>query len=512
MSDAVDELRVVFGKRRDRGIIAGRTVGQAVFIGGAVYLLIFFVRSLRSGPHPNWWFLAAAVLTAPIGFIRIGGRAISDVAPAAIANVVVGLTGQRQYRNGVHRRLPTDTADTPRTEPRLPGPLSKVEFLGFPVSDDGSEVGAAFDRSDGSVVVVMEVTGQTYPLLDTALANAYDVGFQRLLDALAARQNPIVAIQCLERVIPDLGEEAAREWNRRGGHGSSFSQYTNESLLASEAGRGIVHESYVAIRINPGKARRLVRESGGGDLGKASVAFRYGGAVQADLEAAGVDVVGWLPPRGMAEVVRDAFDPSSAAMVARRGGGQGDSAGGDYGLPSGVSPSTAGPMTGRPARTYYAHNDHVSRTWWVEEFPRASTGVIVGFMQPLLLNVPCRHTVSILLEPLDSRTAARRIDEALSTQDSKDKVNQKIGRRRTRADARERHDTDRNEAALVEGYANFHVKVVVTLTARTVAELEDGSAQIEAALNASNMEGAVWSVETDQAFYIGALPLARGIS
>jgi len=130
----------------------------------------------------------------------------------------------------------------------------------------------------------------------------------------------------------------------------------------------------------------------------------------------------------------------------------------------------------------------------------------------LLLNVPCRHTVSILLEPLDSRTAARRIDEALSTQDGKDKVNQKIGRRRTRADARERHDTDRNEAALVEGYANFHVKVVVTLTARTVAELEDGSAQIEAALNASNMEGAVWSVETDQAFYIGALPLARGIS
>ncbi|MET3803966.1 hypothetical protein ABIB25_000952 [Nakamurella sp. UYEF19] len=513
--DSVPELRVIFGKRRDRGIIAGRTVGQAAFIALAIGLLIIFVRSFRSGPHPLWWWLVAAVFTAPIGFIRFGGRAISEVAPAAIANAVVGLTGQREYRNGVHRRLASDTANTPRTEPRLPGPLAKVEILGFTVGDsdvDGGEVGVAFDRADGSVVVVMEVTGQTYPLLDTVLANSYAVGFQRLLDALSARQNPIVAIQCLERIIPDLGEEAAREWNRRGGRGSEFSQNANESLLASEAGRGIVHESYIAIRINPGKARRLVRESGRGDLGKASVAFRFGAGVRSDLEAAGVKVVGWLPPRGLSAVLRSAFDPSADAMVARRGGGAGDSAGGDGGLPSGVSPATAGPMTGRPARTYYDHNNQVSRTWWIEEFPRAASGVIVGFMQPLLLNVPCRHTVSILLEPLDSRAAARRIEEAVSTQDAAKKINQRIGRRSTRAAEREVHDTDRNEAALVEGFANFHVKVVVTVTAGSVPELEDASAQIEAALNGSNMEGSVWTVETDQAFYIGALPLARGIS
>jgi hypothetical protein len=65
---------------------------------------------------------------------------------------------------------------------------------------------------------------------------------------------------------------------------------------------------------------------------------------------------------------------------------------------------------------------------------------------------------------------------------------------------------------LVEGYANYRPAVVVTATAGTVRELETISADIEAALNGCSMEGQVWHVETDQAFYMGALPLARGLA
>ena len=65
-------------------------------------------------------------------------------------------------------------------------------------------------------------------------------------------------------------------------------------------------------------------------------------------------------------------------MVSRRGGGSGDTAGGDAGLPSGVSPAAAEAMNQRPARSYLAHNDRVSRTWWVEEFPRSRHGVPAG--------------------------------------------------------------------------------------------------------------------------------------
>jgi hypothetical protein len=199
-------------------------------------------------------------------------------------------------------------------------------------------------------------------------------------------------------------------------------------------------------------------------------------------------------------------------MVSRRGGGAGDTVGGDTGLPSGVSPAAAEPMNQRPARSYLAHNDQVSRTWWVEEFPRSRHGVPAGFLQPLLLEVPHRHTVSILLQPLNYRAAQRRITEAASTQEAQRDLDRKMKRRRSRQAEREETDLDRNEMDLVEGYANYRPAVVVTATAGTVRELETISADIEAALNGCSMEGQVWHVETDQAFYMGALPLARGLA
>lgn len=130
----------------------------------------------------------------------------------------------------------------------------------------------------------------------------------------------------------------------------------------------------------------------------------------------------------------------------------------------------------------------------------------------MLLEVPWRHTVSLLLEPMDRREADRRITQAASTQQAKRDTNRKLRRRRTRSDEREEADLDRNEIDLVEGYANYRISVVVTVTAASVRELEMVSADMEAAMNACAMEAKTWYIETDQAFYMGALPLARGVS
>jgi len=508
----VSEIRVVFGKRRDPGIILGRTIPQAFFLVVALAFGVFFFRSVSAGDGPRWALLVAGLLIAPVGFIRINGRGIADVGPALVADWALRVAGQREYRGGPHRRTALDSATTPRTQPRLPGSLSALEILGFEVGENRGEIGVIFDRADGTVTVVLQVVGETFPLLDTAQANAHVLGFQRLQDGLAQRATPVVGIQCMERVIPDLGEEVQREWHRRGRMGSAFSRAANERVLASEAGRGIVHESLIGIRIDPAKARAQVREYGGGDEGRAALAFRYGSRLERDLTGAGIEVIGWLPPRGIAARIRSAFDPSSDAMVSRRGGGAGDTVGGDAGLPSGVSPAAAEPMNQRPARSYLAHNDQVSRTWWVEEFPRSRHGVPAGFLQPLLLEVPHRYTVSILLQPLNYRAAQRRITEAASTQEAQRDLDRKMKRRRSRQAEREETDLDRNEMDLVEGYANYRPAVVVTATAGTVRELETISADIEAALNGCSMEGQVWHVETDQAFYMGALPLARGLA
>lgn len=505
----MSEIRVMFSKRKDPGLVAGRTIPQLIFVLIALVLLVLFVRSIPTGAH--WWQLVAALVVAPIGFIRLFGRGLADIGPSLAMDTLFRLARQREYRGGPHRRTAADTALTPKRQPRLPGTLEAVEFQGFDVGSQGT-VGVVFDRVDGSVTVVLEVVGSTFPLLDSTQADAYVVGFQRLLDGLAHGESPIVGIQTLSRVAPDLGEEAAREWRRRGGMGSRFGRQINEELLRSEAGRGIVHQDYVAIRVDPARARGQVKEYGGGDVGRAALAFRYGARIERDLQAAGVKVVGWLPPRGIAAVIRSAFDPASEAMVARRGGGVGDSGGGDGGLASGVSPVAIEPAAFIPTRRTLIHNDHFSRSWWVAEFPRSRHGVPAGFLQPLLLEVPWRHTVSLLLEPLDRRAADRRITQQASTQQAKREINHKLRRRRTRSDEREEADLDRNEVDLVEGFANFRMSLVVTVTAPSIKELEMVAADLEAAMNGCSMEAQPWYIETDQMFVTGALPLARGIS
>ena len=117
----MSEIRVVFGKRRDPGIILGRTIPQAFFLVVALAFGVFFFRSVSAGDGPRWALLVAGLLIAPVGFIRINGRGIADVGPALVADWALRVAGQREYRGGPHRRTALDSATTPRTQPRLPG-------------------------------------------------------------------------------------------------------------------------------------------------------------------------------------------------------------------------------------------------------------------------------------------------------------------------------------------------------------------------------------------------------
>jgi hypothetical protein len=143
---------------------------------------------------------------------------------------------------------------------------------------------------------------------------------------------------------------------------------------------------------------------------------------------------------------------------------------------------------------------------------RASHGVPVGFLQPLILDVRARHTLSIVLEPLGHRKAARVVESQASTSEAQQLMDQKIGRRQKRAQLREACDLARREEDPVEGHAVYRLAAFVSLTARSLPELEHLSPQIESAMNSASMEGTRWYTETDQAFIAAALPFATGLN
>ena len=322
----------------------------------------------------------------------------------------------------------------------------------------------------------------------------------------------MVSLQILHRVIPDQGDEVWREARRRGGVGGRFARQAYQALLEAHADGGLRHESYVVLRIDPSRDTGSVKEFGGGRQAAAALAVQWVTTVRRQLRACGVQVTGWLPPRGVAAVIRSAFDPASDQMVKRRGGGGGDTGGGDQGLPSGVDPSAAGPMYARRAMSYYAHNDHVTRVWWIQQWPRSTAGAPAGFLQPLLLGLPHRHTVSLLFRPVPYRKAARQTNTASSSVETRQHLNEKIGRRRKKTDDRELADINRREDETVDGYATFSVGGFVSVTAPGREHLEAVSADTESAINECNLEAQRWILETDQAFAMAALPLARGLA
>jgi len=506
------ELRVVFSRGRAGGVLWGMSAAQLVL---AVAALFMVVAAVGGRPGWGWWLLAAVALVALI-LIPVRGRSLADVGPALVVEAVMRMLGWHIFRGGPVRRDPAAgggvDAGFDVGQPMLPGALSRLRFGSYRVSRGGPPVCVITDTADGTVTAVLAVTGTGGALTDTAAANAQADAFGSMLDALARGNAPVVSLQILHRVIPDQGDEVWREARRRGGVGGRFARQAYQALLDAHADGGLRHESYVILRIDPSRDTGSVREFGGGAAAAAALAVQWVSAVRRQLQACGVQVTGWLPPRGVAAVIRSAYDPASDRMVKRRGGGDGDTDGGDQGLASGVDPPAAGPMYARRAMTYYAHNDHVTRVWWIQQWPRAAAGAPVGFLQPLLLGLPHRHTVSLLLRPVPYRKAARQASTASSSVETRQHLNAKIGRRRRKTDDRELADIDRRENETVDGYATFSIAGFVSVTAPGREHLESVSADTESAINECHLEAQRWILETDQAFAMAALPLARGLA
>ncbi|PRZ34812.1 hypothetical protein CLV47_12344 [Antricoccus suffuscus] len=502
------ELRVIFAKRRSTGLVFGLSVPQLVLMGAAVALITIATQDV---PGPvRMGLLVLATVVAAGAYVRHFGRPFADYIPSLVGEGVLRLARARTYRGGPARAAYARASDLPGSA--LPGSLSTISFESFDVGA-GESVGVARDSQDGTVTGVLQVAGDTFSLLSTHERAARARALQRWLDGMAQPDSPIVAVQFLTVVLPDDGDEVHRTWRtRRVDSVNEFADQIYSEALNRDTRGGWTHESYIAIRIDPSANRAVrsqVKTNGGREYGAVTLLWEWMNQAATDLRDAGLSVLGWLPERGVAAVVRRAFDPDSSSMIARRGGGLGDQAGGDDGLPSGVAPEMCGPMRAEAAMSYYAHDGYLTRSWWVTEWPRAKEGVPVGFLQPLLLEANCWHTVSLTLTPLAGRKAQRAIDLQASTQDAKRQMDEKAKRRRRRRDQREEADVDRREVELVDGYSSWNVTGLVTCTASDEGKLLAAGSSITSTMNKASLEGQIWYVEQDQAMFCGALPLAR---
>ncbi|MCB0969840.1 MAG: hypothetical protein KDB37_23605, partial [Ilumatobacter sp.] len=117
------------------------------------------------------------------------------------------------------------------------------------------------------------------------------------------------------------------------------------------------------------------------------------------------------------------------------------------------------------------------RSWWVEGWPRSEVPAM--WMDMLLLGGECTRTVTVVFEPVSPSQSARSVDEASVALESAESTKSKHGFRVRASERRLREEVERREHELVAGYGELAYCGLVTVTGRTVDDLDDAAADFE---------------------------------
>jgi type VII ESX secretion system EccE translocon-like protein len=501
---------VSFGVRRSPAVLFGQSWSQiaaeSVGFGAAL-------AALRAGQllRTVGW-LTLVLICAALAWIPVRGRNIVDYLPLYAGWWLRRATGHDIYRGGPTRMA---AAEPTLPAPRLPGDLSTVEWLTYQ-ADDGTgsrqPVAIVKDRSTGRYTAVLALRAATFALIEADEQRRRIEAYGAMLDALCREDSPLARLQLLERTLPDTSDPLHRDLATHGDpHAPDTALAAYEQLISAPPTWAQRHETYLAVTLDPrrGNARERIAAHGGGEGGTAATLFQLLSEIRAGLDAAAIEVIGWLPPRGLAAVLRTTFDPAGAENLARRGGGRDDEPGGDPGLPSGVDPRAV-TMYGRAAFDHYQTDSAYHRTYWILEWPRVE--VPAGFLQPLLLNSRYRRSLSLIMEPVPARRALRDADITASHLEGERRWRRKVGRRDRHRDTQEAAANERRESELTAGYGTYRFLGLITVTAATLTELDLACADVQSLAAQSRLETVPLILQQDQAFFAGALPLAQGLS
>jgi hypothetical protein len=242
-----------------------------------------------------------------------------------------------------------------------------------------------------------------------------------------------------------------------------------------------------------GGARRAIRQAGG-TAAAPLVLLAELSRLADQLSAAEVHVDGVIPPRGVARLLRTAYDPAAQTSVDRRSA-----------QAHGVAAIAAGPVVIERHWDCYRSDSGWHATYWIAEWPRLTVGP--DFLAPLLLTADVRHSVSLIAEPLPTATASRKLASARTAEAANASLRARVGQLDSERNRVEADEVDRRERDLVAGHAVCRFAAFVTVTATTREALGEACGRIEHAATMAHLELRLLYGQQDHAF-IRTLPLA----
>lgn len=483
----------------DRTLVMGLRPGQAAVLTAGLVLAVGLVR-VGSGSATS--FGAAVVIVAAAAGLTlwpIAGHTLDEWAPIATAWLVGRLTGRRHWSS------PTplfghDATGAAAQEP--PPTLAGARIVSVPMSNDGGEpVGVVHDQRAGTYTAVLSVRGRSFQLADSPDRRRRLAAWGGVLAGLARASSPIDRLQWVERTVPEDADAMGRYLREARTVPRDHPTLASYLELVDQAGPAApAHEALLAVTVNERRARRAVRQAGGGSDGASRVLLRELRSLQRLLHAADLTVDGVPTPRLLAGALRTAFDPGARAGLARRATAASDEGGTDT--------PNAWPLATETHWSSYRTADAWHATYWVAQWPRSPVGA--DFLAPLLLGTTVSRTVALTMEPVSPQRAHREVEQAVLKGQADEELRSRAGFAATARRRRVQETAARREQELADGHADYRLAGYVTVTAGSPDELEAACGEVEQAAQQSFLELRRLHGRQDVAF-TWTLPLGRGL-
>nr|WP_307054483.1 SCO6880 family protein [Arthrobacter bambusae] len=384
----------------------------------------------------------------------------------------------------------------------LPGGLGNLELR-------RTSRGESFivDTRGREAVAVLRCSTRSFALLDSD-DKAWAVQAWSRVQAGMAQRSTVARIAVQDYTVPypsqalrDFYEHAAPYRNGDPGE-LTWGERSYEDLI-SAAGSAMSHDLLLILVVDTAKARRRIKESGGGLVGIERVLRLEVDAMTTALGTHNVKVEEWLPEDGILDVLRGAFDPAAVAVhqpaPATEPKRHSDT----------VSKLPSGPMAVEEHWTYVRTDSGFHQTFWIAEWPRQK--VFPGFLHPLIYVGDFRHTVTEVIRAVPTTEALRDIRSAQEAHETRRRINTRFDRPLTREQKAEEEEVAQREEEIVAGHGDVRPAAYVTITAATLEDLARYRQELESAAAGAFVELRLLAGQQWAAFVAGALPLGRGL-
>ncbi|MBJ7595990.1 MAG: hypothetical protein JF886_14250 [Candidatus Dormibacteraeota bacterium] len=492
--------RYSFGARDRSGVVVGLRVGQlAVLASGAGAAMLLMLASHGSFPVGA---LAAATLLVAVGcaVLPVGGRAVDEWCPVLLRWMLSG----RAWRSTAPAEGELVTARELLVDPQpsLPPTLRGVTILSVRIAG-GACIGVVRDPRRRTFTAVIRVRGSSYALLSDREKSVQLAAWGTALSSLAYAGTPVASLQVVVRSVAEDPDGMARYLDQAGHDdaGSSL-RASYAGLVDAAAPVTQAQEVFVALTISERRAGRAIAAAGGHDGGAITVLLRVLTQMQTQLGRAHIHVDGVLPPRLLALVLREAWDPTAAHSLRRRSARDLATAG--------TALHGAGPQSTMSSwRHLITDGGCAHATYWISEWPRIEVGP--NFLVPLLLQSAVGLTFAVTMAPVDPRRAQRDLEAAQTAHRSDEMLREKHGFRTTVSNRRQAESIEDREREFVDGHADYRFSGYLTVSAASVDALDAACSDVEQQARNCRLDVRRMDGEHDLAFTY-TLPLGRGLS